>query len=61
MGGFALMGGNALKAEGPIPARGAPTVRVRAYSVMGGTDVIVPSEGGSERRRLRPPPPPRPP
>ena len=60
-GGFALMGGNGLKAEGPIPARGAPTVRVRAYSVMGGTDVVVSSEGGSQRRRLRPPPPPRPP
>jgi hypothetical protein len=61
MGGFALMGGNTLEAEGPMPARGAPTVRVRAYSVMGGTGVIVSSQGGSERRRLGPPPPPRPP
>ena len=63
MGGFALMGGNALKAQGPVPARGAPTVRVRAYSLMGGTDVIVSSEGGSAGRRLRAPtlPPPLPP
>jgi hypothetical protein len=40
LGGFALMGGNDLKLEGrPAPQPGAPVVRVRAYSVMGGTDV----------------------
>ncbi len=37
--GFALMGGNDLKLEGPPAGPGAPLVRVRAYSVMGGTDV----------------------
>jgi hypothetical protein len=40
LGGFAFMGGNDLKIEGrPAPHAGAPVVRVRAYSVMGGTDV----------------------
>ena len=40
VGGFALMGGNDLKLKGrPAPGPGAPVVRVRAYSVMGGTDV----------------------
>jgi hypothetical protein len=40
VGGFALMGGNDLKLKGrPAPRAGAPVVRVRAYSVMGGTDV----------------------
>jgi DUF1707 SHOCT-like domain/Cell wall-active antibiotics response LiaF, C-terminal len=58
MGGFAFMGGNDLEAHGPAPARGAPTVRVRAFSIMGGTDVVVSSEGGPARRRLGPPPPP---
>ena len=37
--GFALMGGNDLKLEGSEAGPGAPVVRVRAYSVMGGTDV----------------------
>jgi ketosteroid isomerase-like protein len=38
--GFAFMGGNDLRLEdAPAPPPGAPVVRVRAYSVMGGTDV----------------------
>jgi hypothetical protein len=38
--GFAFMGGNGLRLEdAPTPPPGAPVVRVRAYSVMGGTDV----------------------
>jgi hypothetical protein len=40
LGGFAFMGGNDLKTKaGARPQPGAPSVRVRAYSVMGGTDV----------------------
>jgi Domain of unknown function (DUF1707)/Cell wall-active antibiotics response 4TMS YvqF len=40
LGGFAFMGGNSLRLEdAPPPPSGAPVVRVRAYSVMGGTDV----------------------
>ena len=40
LSGLALMGGNDLRLQGrPPPAPGAPVVRVRAYSVMGGTDV----------------------
>jgi Domain of unknown function (DUF1707) len=40
LGGFALMGGNDLKTRrGARPQPGAPSVRVRAYSVWGGTDV----------------------
>jgi hypothetical protein len=37
--GFALLGGNRLRLEGPSPPPGAPVVRVRAWSLMGGTDV----------------------
>ena len=57
MGGFAFMGGNDLKGSGPAPGPRAPTVRVRAFSIMGGTDVVVSSQGASARRRLGPPPP----
>src|SRR5918998_1193421 len=40
LGGFAVMGGNSLRLQGaPPPPPGAPVVRVRAYSIMGGTDV----------------------
>ena len=40
LSGFAFMGGNDLKLEGrPPPPPGAPVVRVRAWSIMGGTDV----------------------
>lgn len=37
--GFAIMGGNDLKVDGPRHLPGAPVVRVRAFSLMGGTDV----------------------
>jgi hypothetical protein len=48
LSGFAFMGGNDLKLKGrPEPPPGAPTVRVRAYSVMGGTDVKRSSRGAS--------------
>jgi Domain of unknown function (DUF1707)/Cell wall-active antibiotics response 4TMS YvqF len=40
LAGFAFMGGNDLRLEdAPPPPPGAPLVRVRAYSIMGGTDV----------------------
>jgi hypothetical protein len=62
-GGFAFLGGNDIRLEGPPPPLGAPRLRIRAWSLMGGTDVTtVPG-----RRRLRghghgpPPPPPLPP
>lgn len=54
-GGLALMGGNDVRVEGPPPPPGAPVIRVRAYSLMGGTDIV--SRPGA-RRRFRPPPPP---
>jgi hypothetical protein len=54
MGGFAVMGGNDLEVDGPPPPPGAPIVHVRAFSLMGGTDVKVkprergaPSSGGA--------------
>jgi hypothetical protein len=51
--GFALMGGNEHE-QGAAPIRpGTPVVRVRAFSLMGGTEVKVPRGGGDERRRLR--------
>ena len=39
LGGFAVMGGNELKLSSDAPPPGAPVVRVRAISLMGGTDV----------------------
>jgi hypothetical protein len=45
--GFALLGANRLRLEGPEPPAGAPVVRVRAWSLMGGTDVK------TSRRRSR--------
>jgi hypothetical protein len=39
MGGFALMGGNTSRGPADAPPPGAPTVRVRAYSIMGGVNV----------------------
>jgi hypothetical protein len=40
LSGFAFMGGNDLKLrDRPPPPPGAPVVRVRAWSIMGGTDV----------------------
>jgi Domain of unknown function (DUF1707)/Cell wall-active antibiotics response 4TMS YvqF len=40
LSGFAFMGGNDLElGDRPPPPPGAPVVRVRAWSIMGGTDV----------------------
>ncbi|MGD9570802.1 MAG: DUF1707 domain-containing protein [Thermoleophilia bacterium] len=39
-GGFALLGGNDVRLEGPPPAAGAPVIRVRMWSLLGGTDVV---------------------
>ena len=39
LGGFAVMGANDLKLGRDAPPAGAPVVRVRAFSLMGGTDV----------------------
>jgi hypothetical protein len=50
LGGFAFMGGNGLKVEGPPPPPGAPRVRVRAFSLMGGTDVKTASARDAGRR-----------
>jgi hypothetical protein len=52
--GFALLGGNRLRLEGPPPPDGAPVVRVRAWSLMGGTDVK--TKGGRGRHGLPHPP-----
>ncbi|HTI32120.1 MAG TPA: LiaF domain-containing protein [Miltoncostaea sp.] len=65
-GGFAFMGGNDVRLEGRPPPPGAPRLRVRAWSLMGGTDVTtVPGpgrhHGGHDPRLPRPPAPPRPP
>ena len=49
LSGFAFMGGNDLKLGDADPQPGAPVVRVRAYSVMGGTDVW----SASARRQRR--------
>ena len=57
--GFALLGGNRLRLEGPPPPPGAPVVRVRAWSLMGGTDVK--TSRGRRRRRHGLPEPPEPP
>ncbi len=38
-GGFALFGGNDVRLSDTPPPPGAPIVRVRAYSLMGGTDI----------------------
>jgi hypothetical protein len=56
--GFALLGGNQLRLEGPPPGPGAPVVRVRAWSLMGGTDVKTRQSRG--RRGLPDPPSPPP-
>jgi hypothetical protein len=53
--GFALLGGNSLRLEGPPAPPGAPVVRVRAWSLMGGTDV----KTKAGRSRHGPPHPPR--
>ena len=59
LSGFAIMGGNDLRVEDtPAPPAGAPVVHVRAYSIMGGTDVKQRTAGGAGRSRLHGPPPP---
>jgi hypothetical protein len=59
--GFALLGANQLKISGPSapPPPGAPVVRVRAWSLLGGTDVKTKGEGSWRDRLLEPPRPPR--
>ena len=49
--GFAFMGGNDLKLGDAAPPHGSPVVRVRAYSVMGGTDVWSASARRARRER----------
>ena len=52
LSGFAFMGGNDLRLENMLPPPlGAPVVRVRAYSIMGGTDVKLGSTVGSRPPR----------
>jgi hypothetical protein len=61
-GGFAFMGGNDVRLEGPPPPPGAPRLRVRAWSLMGGTDVTtVPGRRRHHGHGHGPPPPPPPP
>jgi hypothetical protein len=38
-GGFALLGGNDVRLEGPSPPPGAPRLRIRCWSLLGGSDV----------------------
>jgi Domain of unknown function (DUF1707)/Cell wall-active antibiotics response 4TMS YvqF len=57
--GFALLGGNSLRLDGPPPPAGAPVVRVRAWSLMGGTDVRTKASGSRRRGLPHPPRPPR--
>ncbi len=61
LGGFAFMGGNDFRLEdAPPPPAGAPIVRVRAYSIMGGTDVKLGATAAPRPQGL-PGPPPAPP
>jgi hypothetical protein len=39
LSGIALMGANNLRLTGPQPPKGSPVLIVRAYSIMGGTDI----------------------
>lgn len=48
VGGFAVMGGNDVRIGGPPAPPGAPRIRVRCYSLMGGTDVTT-GEGTGRR------------
>jgi hypothetical protein len=54
LAGFGVLGGNDLRLEGPEPPPGAPVIRVRAYSILGGTDVRT-RRGRGPRPLLRPP------
>lgn len=61
LSGFAIMGDNDVRLENaPAPPAGAPVVHVRAYSIMGGTDVKRRRTAGSRRPRVHRPPPPSP-
>jgi len=52
VGGFTLMGGSDEHGEDPPPRPGTPLIRLRLFTLMGGTDVWhVP--GGQSRRSLR--------
>jgi Domain of unknown function (DUF1707)/Cell wall-active antibiotics response 4TMS YvqF len=53
---FALLGGDALKLDGPDPPPGAPVVHVKTFSLLGGTDV---KSGRGRRRHGVLPRPPR--
>lgn len=54
MSGFALIGGNALRHEpASAPRAGAPRVHVRAYTLIGGTDVKGPRTRRSWHERAR--------
>jgi uncharacterized protein DUF1707 len=39
LSGFTLIGGDDVKLTGPPPPPGAPTVRIRTFGLIGGTDV----------------------
>jgi hypothetical protein len=61
-GGFAFMGVNDVRLEGPPAPPGAPRLRVRSWSVMGGTDVTtVPGRRHHVHGHGPPPPAPPPP
>ena len=47
LSGFAVMGSNRLRLTGPHPPEGSPLLVVRAYSIMGGTEI----KGERIRRR----------
>ena len=51
--GFTLLGGDDVKLSGPAPPAGAPTVRIRSFCLIGGTDVKDMTR--RERRRLNRP------
>jgi hypothetical protein len=54
LSGFAFLGGDDLKLEGPEPPPGAPVVHVQTISILGGTDVK--TRRGRRRRGLPRPP-----
>lgn len=61
-GGFAFLGGNDVRLEGPPPPPGAPRLRIRAWSLLGGSDVTtVPGRRRPHGGHGHPPPPPPPP
>ncbi len=60
-GGFALLGGNDVRLEGPPPPPGAPRLRIRSWSLMGGSDVTTVPGRHRHQGGHGPPPPPLPP